>query len=202
MSSARLGIFGGTFDPLHIGHLFIADAVMAEAKLDRVLFLPVGEPAHRPTHSPGADRKAMVELGIKDNEGFSLDETALRQSAPVYTADTMPLLRKAHPDAELCFIAGADSLVATPWRRLDQVASSLYRFYVVAREGADSSALLPTLATLPARLADRFVFLNVPLVDVSASVIRQRVAEGKPIRYLVPDAVAQYIREKGLYKKV
>jgi nicotinate-nucleotide adenylyltransferase len=196
----RLGIFGGAFDPIHVGHLFVASAVAAEAGLDRVLFMPVGEPAHRSAvASPGA-RRAMVELAIHDEPRFALDETALRQTGPVYTADTMPLVRAAHPGAALCFIAGADSLVDTPWRRLDEVARELSAFYVVAREGSHQARLAPTLATLPAHLAERFVVLNLPLVDVSATIIRARVAEGKPIRYLVPDAVADYIATTKLYQ--
>jgi nicotinate-nucleotide adenylyltransferase len=200
-SDLRLGIFGGAFDPIHVGHLFVASAVAAEASLDRVLFMPVGDPAHRAAIAPPADRRAMVLLAIATDKRFGLDETALRQAGPVYTADTMPLLRKAYPDAELHFIAGADSLIDTPWRRLDEVVRELRRFYVVAREGMDRSRLAPTLATLPAELAQRFAFLNLPLVDVSASVIRARVAAAQPIRYLVPDAVADHIARAHLYEK-
>ena len=199
MSALRLGVFGGAFDPVHIGHLFVASAVAAYAALDRVLFVPVGDPAHRSPSAPAADRAAMVALAIADDERFSLDDTALRQSGPVYTADTMPLLRAAYPLAEFCFIAGADSLIDTPWHRLDEVAAALHRFYVVAREGADPHRLTPTLATLPPDLAQRFELLQLPLVDVSATVVRSRVAQGQPIRYLVPDRVMDYIQRKSLY---
>jgi nicotinate-nucleotide adenylyltransferase len=201
MKVDRVGIFGGAFDPIHVGHLFVASAVANEAGLDRVLFLPVGEPAHRDVHASAQDRQEMVALAIRENDFFALDETAIRQPGPVYTADTMPLLRRAYPNAELHFIAGADSLVDTPWRRLDEVVRELQRFYVVAREGTDASRLTPTLATLPDDLARRFVLINLPLVDVSSTVIRDRVVDGKPIRYLVPDPVARYIERKSLYKK-
>jgi nicotinate-nucleotide adenylyltransferase len=201
MKVERIGIFGGTFDPIHIGHLFVASAVGNEARLDRVLFLPVGDPAHRTVHAPASDRRKMVALALKGEDLFALDETAIRQPGPVYTADTMPLLRRAYPNAELHFIAGADSLIDTPWRRLDEVVRELQRFYVVAREGTDASRLTPTLATLPEDLVRRFVLLNLPLVDVSSTVIRDRVYLGKPIRYLVPDAVAHYIERTSLYKK-
>ncbi len=200
MSGHRLGVFGGTFDPIHVGHLFVASAVMAEARLERVLFLPVGDPAHRRAHASASHRKAMVQLAIAGNEQFALDETALRQPGPVYTADTMPLLRAAFPDSEFCFIAGADSLVDTPWRRLNEVAAALRHFYVVAREGMPKERLAPTLASVPAELAERFVFLNLPLIDVSSTVIRERVAAKKTIRYLVPDAVERYIAVKSLYE--
>jgi nicotinate-nucleotide adenylyltransferase len=201
MKADRVGIFGGAFDPIHIGHLFVASAVASEVGLDRVLFLPVGDPAHRTVHAPSQDRRDMVALAIQGDPRFALDETAIRQPGPVYTADTMPLLRLAYPNAEFYFIAGADSLVDTPWRRLEEVVRDLQRFYVVAREGTDASRLAPTLATLPDDLAHRFVLLNLPLVDVSSTVIRKRVAHGKPIRYLVPDPIARYIEDKSLYKK-
>jgi nicotinate-nucleotide adenylyltransferase len=144
----------------------------------------------------------MVLLAIRGDDRFVLDETALRQRGPVYTADTMPLLRKAYPDASLLFIAGADSLIDTPWRRLDEVVRELDRFIVVARAGADARRLEPTLAALPLDLAERFTVLDLPLVDVSASVIRSRVAARQPIRYLVPDAVADYIARTHLYEKL
>src|ERR1700680_3270024 len=201
MKPERVGIFGGAFDPIHIGHLFVASAIASEAGLDRVLFLPVGDPAHRAVHAPAADRRNMVALAIAGDARFALDETALRQPGPVYTADTMPLLRHAYTNAEFHFIAGADSLVDTPWRRLDEVVRELQRFYVVAREGTEASRLTPMLATLPDDLAHRFALVNLPLVDVSSTVIRERVAQGKPIRYLVADAVARYIDDKSLYKK-
>lgn len=201
MKADRLGIFGGAFDPIHLGHLFVASAVASEAALDRVLFLPVGDPVHREVHAPPRDRREMVALAIEGDARFALDETAIRQPGPVYTADTMPLLRKAYPNAELHFIAGADSLVDTPWQRLDEVVRELQQFFVVAREGADPSRLASTLATLPDDLARRFTLVNLPLVDVSSTAIRERVSRGKPIRYLVPDPVARYIEEKSLYKK-
>jgi nicotinate-nucleotide adenylyltransferase len=200
VSGERLGIFGGTFDPIHVGHLFVANAVAAHAGLDRVLFVPVGDPAHRGTHAAAAQREAMVRLAIADNGRFQLDDTGLRQPGPVYTADTMPLLRRAHPGAELSFIAGADSLVATPWRRLDDVVAALHAFYVVAREGVPVDSLAATVSTLPQALAQRFVFLTLPLVDVSSSVIRERLGQRKPVRYLIPEAVEKYIHEHGVYR--
>lgn len=200
MSSERIGVLGGTFDPLHVGHLFIAEAVAAEAALSTVLFSPVGSPAHRTPHASAQDRAAMVALGIAGNPRFGLDDTALRQSGPVYTADTLPLMQSRYPQAKLSFIAGIDSLLNSVWQRLDQVAGLLENFYVIARDGLEAEGLRDSLAALPLELAERFVLLNLPLVDVSASSIRARVRDGKPIRYLVPDAVESYIGDKGLYK--
>ena len=200
MATRRVGILGGTFDPIHYGHLFIADAVRELAQLDSVLFMPVGEPAHREVHASASDRTTMVELGIFGNPLFALDRTALDQPGPVYTADSLAILHANCPDDELNFIAGVDSLTVSRWRRLDEVASLLTRFYVVLREGTSSHEIAGVIGHLSLELRQRFVVLDLPLVDISASVIRDRVKAGRTIRYLVPDSVGQYIDEKRLYR--
>jgi nicotinate-nucleotide adenylyltransferase len=201
VSAVRTGVLGGTFDPIHFGHLFIAEAVCVRAALDRVLFLPVGDPAHRGVHSGAADRKAMVELAIAGNAKFAVDDTALEQAGPVYTADTLHLLRAKLTQDELYFIAGADALTASRWRRLDEVAAAVARFYVVRREGSFPEEMASVLGDLPEELYQRFEVLDLPLVDISSSVIRERVAAEQPIRYLTPDAVVSYIESKALYRK-
>ncbi len=200
MTARRTGVLGGTFDPIHYGHLFIADAVRARARLDRVLFVPVGDPAHRAVHASGAHRLAMVQLAIAGNPAFALDTTALQQPGPVYTADTLALMRAAYPGDELNFIAGVDSLTVSRWRRLEEVASALARFYVVRREGTRTEDLAAIIGDLPKELQARFELLDLPLVDISASVIRERVAAAQPIRYLTPDDVGRYIDTQRLYR--
>jgi nicotinate-nucleotide adenylyltransferase len=200
VSGARLGLLGGTFDPIHYGHLFIAEAVRAVAGLDRVLFVPVGNPSHRAVHAGAAERLAMIEAAIKDNPTFAVDNTALEQPGPVYTADTLALLRDKYPGDELHFIAGVDSLTISRWRRLDEVAAALARFYVVRREGARTEDIAGIIGDLPADLQARFEVLDLPLVDVSASVIRDRVKLGQPIRYLTPDDVGRLIETRRLYR--
>lgn len=200
MNARRLGIFGGSFDPIHVGHLYIANAVATRHELDLVLFLPVGFPAHRSTHAPAADRSAMVQLAIADNERFLLDDTALRQPGPVYTADTLPLLRERYPADRLSFIAGSDSLVNSPWRRFDEVLEALDRFYVVVRDQAPAETLAALLDAQPAHVAGRIEIVELPLVDISASAIRADVAAARSVRYLVPDQVIAYIAEQKLYR--
>ncbi|HZV78047.1 MAG TPA: nicotinate-nucleotide adenylyltransferase [Candidatus Binatus sp.] len=200
MTTRRTGLLGGTFDPIHFGHLFIAQAVRELAGLDRVLFLPVGDPAHREVHSSAQDRCEMVRRAIAGNDAFVLDTTALEQPGPVYTADTLALLNAKLPDDELSFIAGVDSLTVSRWRRLDEVAAALARFYAVRREGARSEDVAAIIADLPAPLRERFVVLDLPLVDISASVIRARVRAGQSVRYLTPDDVARLIVDRGLYR--
>lgn len=200
MSAQRIGLLGGTFDPIHIGHLHLAQAVADVAALDKVLFMPVGSPAHRETHASADDRKEMTQLAIARNARFEFDDTALEQPAPAYTADTLALLRQKRPDDRFCFIAGIDSLARSRWRRLDEVARALEKFYVARREGVDVAELAPMLADLEPESRARFEIVDVSLMDVSSTEIRALVKAGRSIRYLVPDAVAGYIADRALYR--
>jgi nicotinate-nucleotide adenylyltransferase len=200
VNGERIGLLGGTFDPIHFGHLHLAQAVADVAALDKVLFMPVGSPSHRETHAPAEDRKAMTRLAIARNVRFEFDGTALEQPAPAYTADTLALLRVKRPHDRFCFIAGIDSLVRSRWRRLDEVADALETFYVARREGVDVAELAPMLADLAPESRSRFEIVDVSLVDVSSTEIRALVKAGRSIRYLVPDVVAGYIADRSLYR--
>lgn len=200
MSARRTGIFGGTFDPIHVGHLYVAEAVRDACALDRILFAPMAAPAHRETHASAADRRAMTEFAIAGNSRFALETTGLEQAAPAYTADTLALMREKYPGDAFFFIAGIDSLTRSRWRALDRVAAELEQFIVVSRERIDERELEPILVDLPAELRSRFRRLDLPLVDLSSTAIRELVMRGRTIRYLVPDAVMEYIVKNGLYK--
>jgi nicotinate-nucleotide adenylyltransferase len=197
----RTGILGGTFDPVHDGHLAIARSVLVAVPVDRVLFMPVGAPAHRETHAPAADRAEMVRLALEgEDPRLQFDATALDQPGPAYTADTLVLARKAYPDDSFFFFAGADSLAHGAWRRLDEVASALERFYVVPRRGSSWHDVESVVATLDPMLRARFAPLDLVVADFSSSEIRARVAAGQSIETLVPARVASYIERRGLYK--
>jgi nicotinate-nucleotide adenylyltransferase len=200
-ASRRTGILGGAFDPVHNGHLEIARAALEKAQLDRVLLMPVGAPAHRATHASAADRAEMVRLAIEgEDPRLQFDATALDQPGPAYTADTLALARKAYPDDALFFIAGADSLALSKWRRLEEVAAALERFYIVPRRGSTWSDVEKVIAGLDSGLRARFAPIDIAIADISASEIRTRVASGESIDGLVPNAVARYIERVGLYK--
>jgi nicotinate-nucleotide adenylyltransferase len=196
----RTGIFGGTFDPIHIGHLYVAEATADILRLDTVLFVPVGAPAHRDTHAPASARKAMTALAIAANPRFALDDTGLEQPAPAYTADTLKLLRERLPHDDFFFIAGMDSLARSVWRRLDEVAEAVYRFVMVGRRGIKTREVNDVLATLPASLRSRFQILELPKFDVSSTDIRAAIKDERSIRYLVPDVVIEYIAAHNLYR--
>lgn len=188
----RLGILGGTFDPIHFAHLYVAQAALVELPLDAVLFTPTGSHRHRRGEpmAPLADRVAMVQLAIASNPAFRFEESDLQGTG--YTADLIPKLRAKYPHDQLYFIAGIDSLVSSTWRRLDEVFAALDGFVVATRAGVD--------AALPAEIARRVRRLDVPPLFTSASRIRALVREGRPIRYLMPDEVVAYIEAHGLYR--
>ena len=196
----RLGVFGGTFDPVHIGHLIAAEDARAALSLDEVLFVPAGEPWFKSYRriTPAHHRLAMVRLSVRDNPHFSVSDMEIRREGPSYTIDTLAELRRARPDADLFVILGVDALREIDrWRnprRLFQMATVVG----MARPGAslDPSVLN---AAIPGA-SDRLRLIQSALIDISGTDIRRRVAEGASIRYRVPPAVVQYIRAHNLYR--
>ena len=196
-----LGIFGGSFDPIHNGHLFVAEAVRETCDLDRVLFVPTRQGRHRASHAGDPDARAeMVRLAIAANTAFAFDESDLADDATGYTADLLPRLHARYPDEPFTFIVGGDSLVHSRWERLDAILDLLAAFVVAPRGDVTETQLDGALAALdPARRA-KVRMLDIPLVEESATLIRGRLAEGRSVRYLVPEPVFRYISERGLYR--
>jgi nicotinate-nucleotide adenylyltransferase len=197
----RLGIFGGTFDPIHNAHLFLAESARTLENLDRVLFVPTKEQKHyrNSAQEDVAHRCAMILAGIEGNAGFALDESDLRADATGYTADLLPLLKKKYPKATFTFIIGADSLANSPWERFDEVLEQLERFVIAPRIGVRPEALQRVIAAVPKSLRERIATLNMPELTESATLVRTLLSQGRSVRYLVPEAVWQYIVAHGLY---
>ncbi len=196
----KLGIFGGTFDPIHNAHLFVAESARLSEDLDRVLFVPANSQHYRDrAHAPVEHRCAMILAAIAGNSGFALDDTDLHEDATGYTADLIPRLARRYPGGTFTFIIGADSLVNTAWVRFDEVLESLERFVIAPRPGVRADALGRVLEAVPGRLRDRVASLNLPEVPESATAIRALLSQGRSIRYLVPDEVWQYILTQKLY---
>lgn len=190
---SRLGVLGGTFDPLHLGHLVAASEVKHAYGLDSVLFVPAGRPWQRTDYSSAEDRMMMTLLGTGGHPGFEVSRMEIDRSGPTYTVDTLEELRRAHPDAELFFIVGADAALGlNTWKALDRVAD-LAEIVVVNRSGSDLDGLSPEPEWPKVHVHE------MPLMEISATDIRRRVAADEPIDFLVPAEVAGYIREKGLY---
>lgn len=196
----RLGVFGGTFDPIHNIHLFVAESARLMEQLDRVLFVPTSNVHYRSKpHAAPEHRCAMILGAIDSNPHFTLDDTDLRPDASGYTADLLPKLHAKYPGASLTFITGADSLANTTWVRFEEVLESLESFVVAPRAGISSEAVARVLAAVPAPLRSRVKTLNLPEMPESATLIRTLLSQGKSVRYLVPEPVWQYIAAQQLY---
>jgi nicotinate-nucleotide adenylyltransferase len=196
----KIGVFGGTFDPIHNAHLFVAESARVQEDLDRVLFVPNGNAQHRDRPQTDAAHLCAMLLGaIETNPAFALDETDLRPNGTGYTADLLPLLHRKYPQASFTFIIGADSLVSTPWVRFDEVLESLERFVIAPRPGVQADTLTRVLDAVPQRLRERVSGLNLPEIPESSTLVRALIAQHRSVRYLVPEAVWQYIVEHHLY---
>jgi nicotinate-nucleotide adenylyltransferase len=199
----RLGIFGGSFDPVHNGHLFVAEAVREACALDRVLFVPTREGKHYRDGAMSASvehRAHMIRLAIASNVTFALDESDLAPDATGYTADLLPRLQARYPGAALTFVVGGDSLVRSRWQRLDEVIDAVEAVVVAPRGGVSQSDVEGALANVSAARRAKVRGLDdLPLVDESATSIRARLRARESVRYLVPEPVYRYIAEHGLY---
>ncbi|MEO6836353.1 MAG: nicotinate (nicotinamide) nucleotide adenylyltransferase [Candidatus Tumulicola sp.] len=196
----KLGIFGGTFDPVHNAHLFVAESTRALEGLDKVLFVPSNSQQYREKAQGSIEHRCAMILGaIATNLAFELDDTDLRDDSTGYTADLIPRLQHKYPDASFTFIIGADSLVNTAWVRFDEVLDSLERFVIAPRPGVRADALGRVLEAVPSRLRERVSALNLPEVPESATSIRTLLSQGRTARYLVPEPVWQYIVAHKLY---
>jgi nicotinate-nucleotide adenylyltransferase len=196
----KVGVFGGTFDPIHNAHLFVAESARLLERLDRVLFVPTSNTHYRDKpQADAAHRCAMVLGAIESNPAFELDETDLRKDASGYTADLLPRLRAKYPDAQFTFIIGADSLVSSNWVRFDEVLEALERFAIAPRPGVGADALARVIAAVPPAMRERVTTLNLPEIPESATLVRTLISQGRSIRYLVPEPVWQYIVARRLY---
>ena len=186
---ARIGLLGGTFDPPHIAHLIAAERAIDAIALDKVLFIPAAVPPHKSEAkiSSVEDRLAMLRLATHDNPKFEISTIELDRPGPSYTIDTLRQLKQQSPSDNFVLLIGTDQFQQfDSWREPDQILS-LAEIVVVARSSSQQRR-------------DGFRFFDMPLIDISATEIRQRVRDGRTIRYLVPDAVRTYIAAHHLYQ--
>ena len=202
MARERIGIFGGTFDPVHVGHLVIASECLHVLELDRLAFVPSASPPHKPDQklSDSADRFAMLALAIHERPRLTVDSIEFEREGPSFTVDTLREYHRREPGADLIFIMGADSLRELHlWR---DPAGILARAEVaVARRPGVAIDLDEVDARIPGA-SSRIRIVDVPLIGVSSSDIRRRVRADEPIAYQVPWRVEEYIRNHCLYKSV
>jgi nicotinate-nucleotide adenylyltransferase len=191
----RIGFLGGTFDPPHIGHLILAETAREQLKLDKVLFIPAGDPWRKADRrvTPATHRLAMTRLAIEDNAVFELDDCEARRQGPTYTVDTLRELRtRLQADDVLVFLAGQDALADMPhWKDPAGIAAAAV-IAIAPRDGYEPPHGLPFDTSDLLRI-------EMPFVDISSTGLRERAKRGLSLRYLVPSAVEAYIRDKGLY---
>ncbi|NQX45596.1 nicotinate-nucleotide adenylyltransferase [Paenibacillus tritici] len=191
----KVGIMGGTFDPLHIGHMMAAETARESYGLQEVWFMPSHIPPHK--HEAGAtgeERLAMVEEAVKDHPSFGILDWEVVRGGVSYTLETVISLQEEYPQHEFFFIVGADMVQYLPkWQGIEELVKRL-TFIGVGRPGTPLD-----LELLPAFIAGRVQLADMPLVDISSTMLRARAAEGKSIRYMVPDAVYEYVQRSGLY---
>lgn len=196
-----VGIMGGTFDPIHYGHLAAAEGAMHVAGLEQVIFLPNRQPPHkvgRPV-SPAEHRAAMVKLAIAGNPRFGFSDMELLREGPSFTIDTVRAVHANHPDWQTAFIIGMDSLLEiTTWRDY-RTLLALTDIIAVGRPGFSAERRDQVLAALGPELTRRVRVVETPGVAVSSTELRQMAAVGYPLRYLIPEAVEHYVQEHRLY---
>lgn len=192
MAKKRLGVMGGTFDPIHHGHLVAASEAATALGLDEVIFVPTGQPWQKKQVTAGEHRYLMTVIATASNPRFKVSRVDIDRSGPTYTIDTLRDLRKIYADAELFFISGADAIAQIlSWKEVDDVWD-LAHFVAVSRPG---HAL-----ELPSAPDGAISTLEIPALAISSTDIRARVDDGKPVWYLVPDGVVQYIAKHQLYR--
>ena len=196
----RIGIFGGTFDPIHLGHLIVAETIMDEFSLDRVVFIPAAVPPHKLGKEISAShhRYMMTMLAICSTPRFEVSVMEMRRSGPSYSRDTLAeLIREHGEDTDFYFIVGADSVASLhTWNRVEELLSMCH--FV----GASRPGCLPDMAVIRQRfgsLASKIHCRDAPELEICCTDIRERVRQGKTVRYIVPEAVEQYIYKESLY---
>lgn len=185
----RLGILGGTFNPIHLGHLLLAETARETLRLDRVLFVPTHQPPHKTSSDllPGRVRLTLIRLAIREHPAFAVSDIELQRGGPSYTIETVRLLRAQLPDAQLVLLMGEDML-AVPWRAWAEL-KRLCRIAAARRPGRKG------------RRERGIEWLTMPQMDIASSTIRSRIRAGRSIRYLVPGPVERYIRQHQLYRR-
>ena len=199
----RIGIFGGTFDPVHYGHLLLAETCREQLRLDEVRFVPAATPPHKLHHeiSDGRVRADMLALAVSGYREFVVDHRELKRKGPSYTVDTLQEIAVEFPGAELYFLTGADSLRDfLSWREPERI-SKLATLVCCNRPGLPKLQDEQVAKWVGPEIADRILTLQMPGTDISGSEMRDRVRDGRSLRFLTPKAVEVFVIEHGLYRR-
>lgn len=190
----RLAIMGGTFDPIHYGHLVAAEGARHEFNLEKVIFIPAGQPPHKKGRriTDSHYRLEMTRHAVSSNSHFEVSDIEVERTGPSYTIDTVIAVKELYPQHQVFFITGADAVLEIlTWNRVEELLSRC-SFIAATRPGYRLESLEHTLKNI--------VTMEVPALAISSTDIRHRVKDGRPIKYLLPEAVENYIKEMGLYR--
>ncbi|HOK57187.1 MAG TPA: nicotinate-nucleotide adenylyltransferase [bacterium] len=187
----KIGIFGGTFDPIHYGHLIIAEKAREEFELDFIIFIPAGIPPHKKkVYASPIDRKNMIEIAIKDNKYFKVSDIEILKKEKSYTYETVIWLKKEYPNSDFFLIVGEDSFYDIPnWYKANELVKEV--IFLVARRS--------NKIDISTNFQINYRIINSPFIDISSTYIRSCIFENKSVKYLIPDEVIDYIKKKGLY---
>lgn len=191
--SKKIGIMGGTFDPIHTGHLIIAEKAREEFGLEKILFIPSGTPPHKQkAFAPSVHRLAMVEIAVEGNKCFEVSDMEVKRKKNSYTYDTVSLVNRHDPGRKIFFITGEDAFCdITSWHRYRELVKKTV--FLVAPREQKSPAGIPAVPFLTYR------FIDMPLLGISSSYVRDCISAGKTVKYLLPEKVIEYIRRHNLY---
>ena len=197
----KYGIFGGSFNPIHYGHLMICEYIKEEMGLDKVIFIPTGNPPHKELELSAKDRYEMVRLAISPNPDFEISDIETTRVEKSYTVDTIRELKKIYKEEKLYFLIGLDSLFQLKtWMKIGDLSQEI-EFVVALRPGyLDKEEVNKEIDFLRENFGTKINLIKTPLYEISSTDLRDRIREGKSLRYLIPKKVLDYIEESGFYK--
>ncbi|KXA31862.1 nicotinate-nucleotide adenylyltransferase [Peptoniphilus harei] len=197
----KYGIFGGSFNPIHYGHLMICEYIKEEMGLDKVIFIPTGNPPHKDLEVSAEDRYEMVRLAISPNPDFEISDIETTRDKMSYTVDTIRELKKIYKEEKLYFLIGLDSLFQLKtWMKIGDLSQEI-EFVVALRPGyLDKEEINKEIDFLRENFGTKINLIKTPLYEISSTDLRDRIREGKSLRYLIPKKVLDYIEESGFYK--
>lgn len=200
-SCNKIALIGGAFDPIHYGHLVTAQTVYDNFDVDRVVIMPLGDAPHKEMSGAEAfNRYEMAKRAAEDNPAFAVSAMEIERKGKTYTVDTISEIKAINPDIIIYFVMGADEILSVDsWREPERLLK-MCSFVAVTRPGFDKAGVMEKTASVREKYGCEIYFLEVPALDISSSDLRDRLRNGKSVRYLMPDAVVRYIEEKHLYK--
>lgn len=197
----KIGLMGGTFNPIHMGHLIISEFLRITFPLDKVIFIPSGNPPHKNNDIAESDHRiAMVKLATNSNPFFEVSSIELKRIGKSYTIDTVKKIKALYPDDELYFIIGSDSLLdLTTWKDFESLVTNI-NFLICGRPENTEESIIRKVEELTKKYNSNIIYIKGPLVEISSTLIRDRIKDEKSFKYLVPEKVENYIYENNLYK--